>query len=162
LGVAKVNFATALKQACLAATREKLVNYREPRNPHPSLGMGGRDGAPVAGREAAKLKVKELLEAFGFAWKTGQVFERQRQAARSCARLPSESTPLTSREVVTLLTLASWWGMLEGWPLEDSLRFASAVGDSCTRALGCHDGIFEFEKALAFVAQNHLEIVRMT
>jgi sugar/nucleoside kinase (ribokinase family) len=49
-------------------------------------------------------------------------------------------------------------GMLEGWPLEDSLRFASAVGASCTRALGCHDGVFQLEEALAFVAQNRLEI----
>jgi sugar/nucleoside kinase (ribokinase family) len=49
-------------------------------------------------------------------------------------------------------------GMLEGWSLEDSLRFASAVGASCTRALGCHDGIFEFEEAMDFVAHNHLEI----
>jgi sugar/nucleoside kinase (ribokinase family) len=48
--------------------------------------------------------------------------------------------------------------MLEGWSLEDSLRFASAVGASCTRALGCHEGVFQFDEALAFVAQNHLEI----
>ena len=53
-------------------------------------------------------------------------------------------------------------GMLEGWSLEDSLRFASAVGASCTRALGCHDGVFRFEEAQAFVAQNHLEITSMT
>jgi hypothetical protein len=58
LGVAKVNCAT-LKQSSLAATREKLVNYPEPRNAHPSLGIGGRDDASVAGREAVKLKVKE-------------------------------------------------------------------------------------------------------
>jgi hypothetical protein len=38
-------------------------------NPHPFLGMGGRDDVLVAGREAVKLKVKELLEAFGSAWK---------------------------------------------------------------------------------------------
>lgn len=53
-------------------------------------------------------------------------------------------------------------GMLEGWPLEDSLRFASAVGASCTRALGCHDGVFHFEEALAFIRQNHLEVARIT
>jgi fructose/tagatose bisphosphate aldolase len=67
LGVAKVNFGTALKQAYLAAAREKLVNYREPMNPHPFLGMGGTEDMLVAGREAVKLKVKELLEAFGSA-----------------------------------------------------------------------------------------------
>jgi sugar/nucleoside kinase (ribokinase family) len=53
-------------------------------------------------------------------------------------------------------------GILEGWSLEDSLRFASAVGASCTRALGCHDGVFRFDEAMSFVAQNHLEIARIT
>jgi sugar/nucleoside kinase (ribokinase family) len=52
-------------------------------------------------------------------------------------------------------------GMLEGWSLEGSLRFASALGASCTRALGCHEGVFHFEEALAFVAQNQLEIARI-
>jgi sugar/nucleoside kinase (ribokinase family) len=52
-------------------------------------------------------------------------------------------------------------GMLENWTLEDSLRFASAVGASCTRALGCHDGVFHFDEAVAFLAQNHLEITRV-
>ncbi len=52
-------------------------------------------------------------------------------------------------------------GMLEGWPLEDTLRFASAVGASCTRALGCHEGVFKFDEARAFVNQNHLEIERV-
>ena len=60
---------TVLKQAYLATTREKLVNYREPMNPHPFLGMRGRDDVLVAGREAVKCKVKKLLEAFGPAWK---------------------------------------------------------------------------------------------
>jgi sugar/nucleoside kinase (ribokinase family) len=53
-------------------------------------------------------------------------------------------------------------GMLEGWMLEETLRFASAVGASCTRALGCHDGVFRFEEAWAFIAQHPLEIVRIT
>ena len=52
-------------------------------------------------------------------------------------------------------------GMLEGWPLEDTLRFASAVGASCTRALGCHEGVFKFDEARSFVAQNQLEIERI-
>ncbi len=52
-------------------------------------------------------------------------------------------------------------GMLEGWSLEDSLRFASAVGASCTRALGCHEGVFPLQEALAFMAQNPLEIERI-
>ena len=52
-------------------------------------------------------------------------------------------------------------GMLEGWSLENSLRFASAVGASCTRSLGCHEGVFNFEETRTFVAHNQLEIVRM-
>lgn len=53
-------------------------------------------------------------------------------------------------------------GMLEGWPLEDSLRFASALGASCTRALGCHTSVFSYDEAMAFVAQNHLAIERIS
>lgn len=52
-------------------------------------------------------------------------------------------------------------GMLENWSLEDSLRFASAVGASCTRALGCHEGVFHYNEALAFVSQNRLPIERI-
>lgn len=53
-------------------------------------------------------------------------------------------------------------GTLKNWSLEESLRFASAVGASCTRALGCHDGVFTYEEALAFVSLNHLGISRVT
>jgi sugar/nucleoside kinase (ribokinase family) len=49
-------------------------------------------------------------------------------------------------------------GVLEGWPLDQTLQFASAVGASCTRALGCTDGVFRFHEALAFVAENQLEM----
>ncbi|MGH9446570.1 MAG: carbohydrate kinase family protein [Terriglobia bacterium] len=49
-------------------------------------------------------------------------------------------------------------GVLENWPLEQTLQFASAVGASCTRALGCTDGVFHFDEALAFVAGNRLEM----
>jgi hypothetical protein len=66
----KVNFGTVPEQTYLAAIREKLVNYLAPLNPHPFLGMGGRDDVLVAGREAVKRKVRELLEALGSAWKT--------------------------------------------------------------------------------------------
>ena len=54
LGVAKVNFGTGLKQAYLAAIREKLAKYKEPMSPHPFLGMGGENDLLVAGREAVK------------------------------------------------------------------------------------------------------------
>jgi len=69
LGVAKVNFGTGLKQAYLAALREKLAKYREPMSPHPFIGMGGEDDILVAGREGVKLKCQELLRAYGSAGK---------------------------------------------------------------------------------------------
>lgn len=52
-------------------------------------------------------------------------------------------------------------GRLENWSLEHSLRFASAAGASCTRALGCHDGVFHFDEAAAFISQNNLKITRI-
>ncbi len=52
-------------------------------------------------------------------------------------------------------------GLLEGWPLQRSLRFASAVGASCTRALGCHAGVFDYEEALAFITHHDLEVARI-
>jgi len=65
LGVAKVNFGTALKQAYLEAVREKLRRYRVPMSPHPFLGMGGEQDILMAGLEAVRIKVRELLQAFG-------------------------------------------------------------------------------------------------
>ena len=50
--------------------------------------------------------------------------------------------------------------MLDGRSLEDSLRFASAIGASCTRALGCHAGVFHHDEAVAFLAKNRLEVVK--
>jgi len=51
-------------------------------------------------------------------------------------------------------------GQLEGWSLEESLRFASAAGASCSRAIGCHDGVFTFDEARDFIARNSLAIFR--
>ncbi len=48
--------------------------------------------------------------------------------------------------------------LLEKWPLEKALRFASAVGASCTRAIGCSEGVFRFDEALEFVARNSISI----
>jgi sugar/nucleoside kinase (ribokinase family) len=45
-------------------------------------------------------------------------------------------------------------GILEDWPLERILVFASAVGASCTRALGCIEGVFTFERAVAFLESS--------
>jgi len=52
-------------------------------------------------------------------------------------------------------------GLLEGWSLENTLRFASAVGASCTRALGCINGVFRFDEAQEFVSKNPLRIERL-
>ena len=49
-------------------------------------------------------------------------------------------------------------GMLEDWSLEQTLRFASAVGASCTRAMGCTEGVFRFEEAIDFIQKNELDL----
>jgi fructose-bisphosphate aldolase, class II len=67
MGVARFNFGTTLKQVYLAKVREKLACYAEPMNPHPFLGMGGDEDILVAGREAVKQRVKELIRTYGFA-----------------------------------------------------------------------------------------------
>jgi fructose/tagatose bisphosphate aldolase len=69
LGVTKFNFGTTLKQAYLAAVRGKMAAYHEPMNPHLFLGMGGPEDIMVAGREAVKSRVKELIQQYGFAGK---------------------------------------------------------------------------------------------
>jgi len=67
LGVTKFNFGTTLKQVYLSAVREKMAAYHEPMNPHLFLGMGGPEDIMVAGREAVKKRVKELIQQYGFA-----------------------------------------------------------------------------------------------
>ncbi len=70
MGVAKVNFGTILKQAYLDAVRQQLERYQAPMNPHTFLGIGGERDIMVAGRDAVKCKVKELLQICG---STGRV-----------------------------------------------------------------------------------------
>jgi sugar/nucleoside kinase (ribokinase family) len=45
-------------------------------------------------------------------------------------------------------------GILEEWPLDSILRFASAVGGSCTRELGCAAGVFNFDQACEYLKAN--------
>jgi ketose-bisphosphate aldolase len=71
-GVAKFNFGTALKQAYLQATDKGLKDYSAGSDPHPFLGMGGKKDIMVAGKEAVKKKVKELLAATGSAGKAAR------------------------------------------------------------------------------------------
>jgi ketose-bisphosphate aldolase len=64
-GVAKFNFGTVLKQSYLEAVQKKLTAYNNPSNPHLFLGMGGDQDVLIAGREAVKNKVVELLRLCG-------------------------------------------------------------------------------------------------
>jgi ketose-bisphosphate aldolase len=75
LGVAKVNFGTALKQVYLAAIQRKLAQYHEPLSPHPFVGMGGAQDILMAGREAVKQKARELMTQCGSVGKAGFVTE---------------------------------------------------------------------------------------
>ena len=50
------------------------------------------------------------------------------------------------------------FGLSEGWPAEETLRFASAVGASACRRLGCTTGVFTREEAEAFLRRHALEI----
>jgi sugar/nucleoside kinase (ribokinase family) len=45
-------------------------------------------------------------------------------------------------------------GLLEGWPLERCVRYASVLGASACTALGCYAGTFTREEANAFLAAN--------
>lgn len=72
MGVAKFNFGTVLKQAYLEAVREGLAKYERPMNPHAFLGVGGNLDIMIAGREAVKSKVKELLHASGSVGRANQ------------------------------------------------------------------------------------------
>lgn len=49
-------------------------------------------------------------------------------------------------------------GLLDGWPMEKTLQFASAVGASCTRSLGCTAGVFGFDEAVRFIEEHPLKI----
>ena len=45
-------------------------------------------------------------------------------------------------------------GILEGWELERSIMFASAIGGSACTALGCYAGVFSREEAEGFIAEH--------
>ena len=78
-GVAKINFGTGLKQAYLEAVRNKLAAYRRPMSPHAFLGMGGDEDILMAGRQAVKEKVMELIASCGSARKA-RLFHRNQLA----------------------------------------------------------------------------------
>jgi sugar/nucleoside kinase (ribokinase family) len=45
-------------------------------------------------------------------------------------------------------------GVLEGWELERSVRFASVIGGSACTELGCYAGVFSREGADRFIAEH--------
>ena len=45
-------------------------------------------------------------------------------------------------------------GILEGWELERSVRFASVIGGSACTALGCYAGVFSRDEADRFIAEH--------
>lgn len=49
-------------------------------------------------------------------------------------------------------------GLLEGWPMEHTLRFASAMGASACTALGCNAGLFNRAQADAFLQTHDLSM----
>jgi sugar/nucleoside kinase (ribokinase family) len=53
------------------------------------------------------------------------------------------------------------YGMLNGRGTEDCLRYASALGASCVRAIGTTPGVFTRPECEAFMKQNTLKIERV-
>jgi sugar/nucleoside kinase (ribokinase family) len=49
-------------------------------------------------------------------------------------------------------------GILKHWDMPTTLRYASALGSSATRALGTTDGVFTADEADQFIQANHLDI----
>jgi len=49
-------------------------------------------------------------------------------------------------------------GLLEGWSMADTLRFASAIGASSCTQLGCTPGVFTREQAQAFLQTHALRL----
>jgi sugar/nucleoside kinase (ribokinase family) len=50
-------------------------------------------------------------------------------------------------------------GLLEGWELPQTLRYASAVGASVTRAAGTTDSLFSASEAEDFIAKHPLTVI---
>ena len=52
-------------------------------------------------------------------------------------------------------------GLLHDMPIEDCLRYASALGASCVRAIGTTPGVFTRSECEAFLKQHELKIERV-
>jgi sugar/nucleoside kinase (ribokinase family) len=53
------------------------------------------------------------------------------------------------------------YGLLHGWPPEECLRVASALGASCVRAIGTTPGVFTRVECEQFLRDNQLQIERV-
>lgn len=53
-------------------------------------------------------------------------------------------------------------GIVKGWEMPETLRYASALGASAIRALGTTDGVFTAAQAVEFTSANHLEVITGT
>jgi sugar/nucleoside kinase (ribokinase family) len=53
------------------------------------------------------------------------------------------------------------YGMLHGMTTEDCLRYASALGASCVRAIGTTPGVFRRDECVAFLSKHALRIERV-
>jgi sugar/nucleoside kinase (ribokinase family) len=51
-------------------------------------------------------------------------------------------------------------GIVRGWDLSATIRYASALGASAIRALGTTDGVFTAAQAEEFIAANRLDVKR--
>jgi len=49
-------------------------------------------------------------------------------------------------------------GILRGWDMPQTLRYASALGASSARAIGTTDGVFTADEANTFIAANAFTI----
>jgi sugar/nucleoside kinase (ribokinase family) len=52
-------------------------------------------------------------------------------------------------------------GILQGWDLPTTIRYASSLGASAIRALGTTDGVFTAEEAQLFLDTHRLEVERI-
>jgi fructose-bisphosphate aldolase, class II len=94
-GIAKINFGTTLKQAYLAAVRDKLAAYEEPMSPHTFLGMGGPEDILASAREAVKAKVKDLLTRCGATSRAGSLSKRRDKSNQGSPK----SSGISTREI---------------------------------------------------------------
>lgn len=107
--------------------------------------------------ETAPEAVAEKLLAYGL-----QVVGLKMGEKGSYVRTPDQELRVPAYEVATIdgtgagdaYVAGFLCGLLQGWPLEMSVRFASAVGALCTTGIGTTSGVRDFEGTLAFLRER--------